>query len=280
MSSFRRNLSPLRAGLLLLLALAAASCDRMSATMGKHNVQPFSYVVSLGEHQFQIEGYLALSAGEGRRPALLVMNAGAGNARRCVDESERLTDLGIHVACLSIPGYGKSSGPSRFVGPQSVAAARRALDLLAQRSDVDPSRLGVWGSANGAVAAGLVMDADPRVRAVVLESGAYDLLNLWPEAPWMTKLAILHEVWPSRRVLKERSVIEHLPEKLDCNVLILHGGRDARMPIRQARRLEQALKQRGAHVEARYFPTAPHLLGDRVRQPIEDFLRENLIASN
>ena len=264
----------------LLVLASCRAVPQESVAPRSSKIEPFNFQVAAGKDIFQIEGYLALSGEPGKSPALLVLNPTGGNAARCARSNHYLTELGIHVACISIPGYGSSSGPSRFVGPQAVAAARHALDLLALRPDVDQTRLGVWGLSNGAVVAGLVMDSDPRPRAVVLESGAYDMLRFWPEANLLTKIRILHEVWPSRRVLKERSVIDHLPSKLSCSVLIMHGEQDRNMPVKQAKRLEQELKARGARVQTYYFPGAPHTLGNRVEQPLEAFLRDNLIAIN
>src|SRR5260370_27368981 len=159
---------------------------------------------------------------------------------------EGVAGMGIQVVCVNIPGYGGSSGPSRFVGERAVVGSRRALDLLAARTDVDAGRLAVGGLGHGAVAAGLLMDYDTRPRALILQSGCYDMLTLWPEAPLRTKLSILREVWPSKRVLRERSVIEHLPPRLDISVLIMHGERDNKMPVRQAVKLADALRARGA----------------------------------
>jgi dipeptidyl aminopeptidase/acylaminoacyl peptidase len=102
------------------------------------------------------------------------------------------------------------------------------------------------------------------------------LLELWPGAPIGTKLSILRQVWPSKRVLQERSVIENLPNKLDCNVLILHGEQDRRNPVKQAKQLAQALREHGAHVETRFFADGSHRLGKKVDQPLRDFLRANL----
>ncbi len=190
-----------------------------------------------------------------------------------------LTQLNLLVACISLPGSGKSSGPGRFVGPQAVEAARRALDLLSKRADVDPARLGVWGVTNGAVAAGLLMDVDARPRVVILQSGTYDMTKYWPEARWFMKLWILHQVWPSNRVLKERSVIEHLPAKLKCKVLILHGEEDKRTPVGQAEQLATALQERGASVTTRYFPEG-NKLGPPAYAAVVEFLRENLAPSS
>jgi len=272
----------IRAAVWLLALSMLVGCRAASSKLvvGGATVEPFNFEVAAGQDRFHIEGYLARNVDDaGPLPALLVLNPKGGNARRCIQSVGHLTELGIHVACISIPGYGASSGPSRFLGPQSVAAARRALDLLAARTDVDATRLGLWGLSTGAVVAGLVMDSDPRLRAVVLQSGAYDMTTFWPQAPLLTKLEILHEVWPSRRVLKERSVMAHLPDRLDCSVLILHGENDRRIPVHQAKLLEQALRERGARVETIYFPKARDSLGHRVERPLEAFLRENLVAA-
>ncbi|HLW69305.1 MAG TPA: prolyl oligopeptidase family serine peptidase [Candidatus Binataceae bacterium] len=278
----RRLLTPL---LVIVLAAVVSGCTRrapkvVAAPAPQSAVRPFAFQIVSGSNQYHIEGFIARPDKPGRLPALLVLNGENGDAHHCIDSTRRFTAIGIQVACISIPGFGKSSGPSRFVGPQAVGAARRALDLLAARPDVDPQRLAVWGMADGAVAAGLLMDSDARPRAVILESGAYDLLKLWPEAPLRTKLRILRQVWPSKRLLKERSVVENLPGKLDCSVLILHGERDSKMPVGQAEQLAQALKDRGARVETHYFPQGAHDLGARVDGPLRVFLLDNLVAAN
>ncbi|HKD65211.1 MAG TPA: prolyl oligopeptidase family serine peptidase [Candidatus Binataceae bacterium] len=263
-----------------LFAILLAGCHTSPRSIRKNpRIEPFDYQISVGQDQFHIEGYLARSRQPGRQPALLVINP-SGDAVKCIQSSLNLTLLDLNIACISLPGTGKSSGPGRFVGPQAVVAARRAIDLLSQRADVDPARLGVWGLANGAVAAGLLMDIDPRPRVVILQSGAYDMAKFWPEARWFTKLSILHQVWPSRRILKERSVIDHLPARLNCKVLILHGEEDKRTPVHQAEQLAAALQERGASVKTRYFPDENHKLGPRAYTEVVEFLRENLVADS
>ena len=264
---------------ILLVALAGACRHSAKAPpRPKPAFAPFNFQIEVGSDHYNIEGFIAHAAAPGRLPALLVLTAGEGNARRCIERSAGLTAMGMLEACISIPGYGKSSGPSRFVGPQAVEAAHRAVDLMAARPDVDPDRIAVWGLSDGAVAAGLLMDSDPRLRAVVLQSGFYDTLKMWPEAPLREKVAILRQVWPSHRVLAERSVIAHLPPKLDCSVLIMHGEHDKKMPVQQAKRLAEELQTRGAKVETRFFDDG-HDLGGKVDAPLKEFLRQNLIAA-
>ena len=265
---------------LMLLVAATGGCRHSARELPrpKPAFAPFNFQIAVGADHYNIEGFIAHANDPGRLPALLVLTAGEGNARRCIDESPGLTAMGMLEACISIPGYGKSSGPSRFVGPQAVEAAHRAVDLIAARPDVDPDRIAVWGMSDGAVAAGLLMDSDPRLRAVILQSGFYDTLKMWPEAPLREKVTILRQVWPSHRVLAERSVIAHLPAKLDCSVLIMHGLHDKDMPVQQAKRLAEELANRGAKVETRFFDDG-HDLGGKVDGPVKEFLRENLIAA-
>ena len=266
----------------MLLAVSTIACHIPGKSIESNykNVDQFNFDVAVGPKNYHIEGYLTRSAENGRRPGLLVLNGGEGNVDRCVQMSQGIAAMGIQVACVSIPGYGQSSGPSRFVGQPTVLASRKALDMLAGRTDVDASRLAVWGLGHGAVAAGLLMDYDSRPRALILESGCYDTLTLWPEAPLRTKLSILREVWPSKRILKERSVIAHLPPRLECSVLIMHGERDNRMPVEQAVKLADALRERGAKVETWYFPQASHDLGKRVEPELRAFLRDKLLDTN
>ena len=276
----------MRLARLWIVAIALATSMLACRIPGKSieskykNVHQFNFDVAMGPENYHIEGYLTRSAENGRRPGLLVLNGGEGNVDRCVQMSQGIAAMGIQVACVNIPGYGGSSGPSRFVGQPSVLASRRALDMLAARTDVDSTRLAVWGLGHGAVAAGLLMDYDSRPRALILESGCYDPITLWPQAPLRTKLSILREVWPSKRILQERSVIANLPPKLECSVLIMHGERDNRVPVGQAVKLADALRVRGAKVSTRYFPQASHDLGKRVEPELRAFLRDNLLDTN
>ena len=75
-------------------------------------------------------------------------------------------------------------------------------------------------------------------------------------------------------------MIAHLPPKLECSVLIMHGQQDNRMPVEQAVKLADALRERGAKVETRYFPLASHDLGNRVEPELRAFLRDNLLGTN
>ena len=77
--------------------------------------------------------------------------------------------------------------------------------------------------------------------------------------------------------MKERSVIETLPNKLDCSVLIMHGESDQRTPLKQAIKLADELRARGAHVSTAYFPHGSHDIAKQAKQPAANFLRDTIL---
>ena len=57
---------------------------------------------------------------------------------------------------------------------QAVLDARRGLDYLSRRPDIDPSRLGIAGVSLGGVLSGLTAGVDPRIKTVITVVGGAD----------------------------------------------------------------------------------------------------------
>jgi pimeloyl-ACP methyl ester carboxylesterase len=68
--------------------------------------------------------------------------------------------------------HGANSGVTTL-GYREADELRRAVDLLAARNDLDPTRFGLWGYNLGAYAALREAEDDKRIRALVLDS-VYD----------------------------------------------------------------------------------------------------------
>ena len=151
------------------------------------NLEQFSFQIMVGGKGRSVDGYLARRrASPGRvRPPVLILDGSGGDARRYErrGRTRSLTELGLHLACVSIPGYGRSSGPSRFVGRQAVrggpARARSARGAQRCRSQADRG-MGAqrWRGRRRAPDG-----VDSRPRAVVLESGAYDMVEPVARSP-------------------------------------------------------------------------------------------------
>jgi pimeloyl-ACP methyl ester carboxylesterase len=77
-----------------------------------------------------------------------------------------------NVFLFDFSGEGSSPGRS-MLGYRETAELRAVIDTLAQRTDVDRTRFGVWGTNVGGYAALAEAESDPRVAAVAVES-VYD----------------------------------------------------------------------------------------------------------
>jgi dienelactone hydrolase len=110
-----------------------------------------------------VEGLLAVSRRSGPRPAVVFLTGSGG----------LMTDLApsvIDFANRGGVGLSIQQPADASTWAPYVENVRRALDLLAARSDVDPKRLGIAGLSLGAETAAIVAGVDPRPRAIALMS--------------------------------------------------------------------------------------------------------------
>jgi len=82
-----------------------------------------------------------------------------------------IQDHGYNVLVFDIEGTGANKNSA--LGFRETAELRAAMAAASQRDDVDRSRFGLWGADMGGYVALAVAEADPRVKAVAVES-VYD----------------------------------------------------------------------------------------------------------
>jgi len=83
-----------------------------------------------------------------------------------------LQDHQYNVFVFDFAAHGANAGITTF-GYREADEVRAAIDVIAKRNDVDPTRFGLWGYNLGAYAALREAEKDARVRALVLDS-VYD----------------------------------------------------------------------------------------------------------
>lgn len=148
-------------------------------------VPPFPYQsleVSLpgGATGVSLAGTLTVPAGKGPFPAIVLVT-GSGPQDR--DETllghkpflvvaDYLARRGIAVLRYDDRGFGASSGDfGRATSLDFAADAQAAVDWLAARPEVDPSRVGLAGHSEGGLIAPIVASRDPRLRFIILLAG-------------------------------------------------------------------------------------------------------------
>ncbi len=193
-------------------------------------------------------------------PGVLMVHGAGSNARRMLRNARIVAARGYTVAVVSMPGFGSSSGPMDLMGPASVAAAARALDALAKTEGVDATKLAAWGVSRGATVVAELATRRGDLKAVVLQSGFYDLWATYrgTQAPGFRE-AIVAEAGTDSAAWRERSPLLRAG-KIAMPVLDIHGEKDSQAPAAQAHAMVAGLEARGAKVESSFPARGEHTL--------------------
>jgi dienelactone hydrolase len=203
--------------------------------------------------------FVPAAGASGPAPGLLLVHGHASHARLMIPMALRLAARGYAVMLVSLPGYGTSDGPADLGGAASVRAAGAALDALAHAPGVDPRRLGAWGLSRGAGVVASLAASRADLRALVAQSGIYDLwaVHRGTTLPGFAA-TIVAEAGADSAAWRERSPLLRA-SSVHAATLVLHGERDANVPVAQAHAFAAALQAAGTAVESGFTP-AGHLL--------------------
>lgn len=124
----------------------------------------------------RVEAYLVVPRARGRHPAALFLHGSGGTRRDLLGHAAVLARHGAVTLTISYPSDARTYRPL-------IVDARRALDLLAARPDVDPRRIGVVGFSLGAQIAAIVAGDDQRPVAVDIVGGRGNDVTLY----WIRK---------------------------------------------------------------------------------------------
>lgn len=172
-------------------------------------------------------------------PAVLVCNGNGGDRSGRAALAVALHRMGVAVLLFDYRGYG--GNPGRPTEDGLAADARAALDWLAGRPDVDPSRIAYFGESLGAaVALGLAVERPPA--ALILRSPFTSLADAGAvHYPWLPVRRLLIDSYPS---------IDRIGS-LRAPLLVIAGDRDDIVPEALSRRLFDAAP------EPKRFVTVP-----------------------
>jgi fermentation-respiration switch protein FrsA (DUF1100 family) len=153
----------------------------------------------------------------GDRPVWLYFHGNGGSLRYRVDRFRELTATGDGLVALSYRGYGGSTGRPSEQG--LIDDARAAYDFAIKRYPAD--RIVLWGESLGSGVA-VALAAERKVTRIVLE------------APFLSAVDVAAGVYPYlpvRWLMKDQFRSDLRVAKVTAPVLILHGDRDAVVPI-------------------------------------------------
>jgi pimeloyl-ACP methyl ester carboxylesterase len=105
-------------------------------------------------------------------PTIILLHGYESSRGELLTLVSALQDHQYNAFVFDFAAHGSNAGLTTF-GYKEADEVRAAIDTLAKRNDVDPTRFGVWGYNLGAYAGLREAEKDPRVRALVLDS-VYD----------------------------------------------------------------------------------------------------------
>lgn len=148
-------------------------------------------------------GYLALPAGEGPHPVVLVAHNWAGQTAEDNQVADRLATAGYAGLAIDVYGAGvrgdMQGDNSALMNPWLAdrGALRRrllaAIDAAAAHADLDAERIAIIGYCFGGLCAlDVARSADSRVKGAVSFHGVYAPPQLGEQRPITAKVLVLH----------------------------------------------------------------------------------------
>lgn len=146
------------------------------------------------------------------------------------------------MATLAIDGPGQGELDEALpLRPDYEAVLSAVLAWLAERPDVDGSRVAVAGVSLGGYFATRCAAYVPSLRAVAEIAGPYDWGDCWDTAPALTREAFTRRAGASgeatARALAHRFTLAGAAHRIHRPLLVVHGARDRLVPYEHAERL-------------------------------------------
>ncbi|KAL8119954.1 alpha/beta hydrolase domain-containing protein WAV2 [Apium graveolens] len=224
-----------------------------------------------------------------RGPTIVFFQENAGNiAHRLEMVRIMLQRLQCNVFMLSYRGYGASDG---FPSQQGIIKdSQAALDHLIQRTDIDKSRLVVFGrSLGGAVGTVLCKNNPDKIGALILENTFTSILDMAGVLLPFLRYFIGGSSSKGPKVLNRfvRSPWNTIDVvgQVKQPILLLSGLRDEMVPPTHMQMLYAKAASHNRSCQFVEFPNGMHMDtwisgGDRYWRTIQQFLEENVPEKN
>jgi dienelactone hydrolase len=189
------------------LDIQVANTQKSNST----TIQDISYASPAGG---RVPAYLVVPSGSGPFAAIVFVHWGQGNRDEFLHEAMALAGAGIISLCIDAPfarpdfqqAHDDTPETQAVLLKQSIIEARRAVDLLVERTDVDPQRVGYVGHSYGATIGGILAAVEKRARIYVLMGG-------------LPSLADSYSTSQNPEIVQERETIP--PEELQSFINIM-----------------------------------------------------------
>ncbi|MGQ0538712.1 MAG: S9 family peptidase [Gemmatimonadaceae bacterium] len=240
--------------------------DSLNAQVAWSDAERFTYK-SLGNRE--IEAWLmkphGYAAGK-KYPLVLYIHGGPHSAygENWFDEFQNIAATGMFVLFTNPRGSSGYGADFTFATrarwfDEDYVDLMKAVDIVAQRSDVDSTRMGVTGGSYGGVMTAWVTVKTNRFKAAQADRM---ISNWWSwygtsDAQGLTEFEFLGKPWDNPALYDTLSPIRYI-RKVKTPTLIVQSEEDHRTPMTDAEQWFMALKKHGIPVELVRYPRSTH----------------------
>lgn len=180
------------------------------------------------------------------KPPVLVMCVGLDSAKEETDAYERpYLDRGIATLAFDGPGQGEGEYDFAIRGDYE-AAVKAVVDAVMTRSDVDTSRIGLWGVSLGGYYAPRAAAFEKRIKACIALGGPYDWEGNWDKLPELTREAFRVRSHCATQADAKRHAkslsLAGVAQNIECPIFVMTGKQDRLIPWQHAQRLANEVK--------------------------------------
>ncbi|MDL1913664.1 MAG: S9 family peptidase [Bergeyella sp.] len=166
-----------------------------------------------------------------------------------------------------MPGYGVEWNEkiSKDWGGQPMRDYLSAIDTLSKESYVDENRLGAVGASYGGYSVYFLAGIhNNRFKTFIAHAGVFNLESMYgtTDELFFNNWEAGGPYWEKGNTAAQKTYKKFNPirnvERWNTPMLVIHGGRDYRVPIGQGQEAFQALQQKGIKSRFIYFPEENH----------------------
>ncbi len=217
----------------------------------------------------EIEAWLQYPHGyeEGMRyPVVLYIHGGPHSAygEGWFDEFHNITGAGMFVLYTNPRGSGGYGAEFTYStrgrwGMEDYEDLMRAVDIVIERPDVDPDRLGVTGGSYGGFMTAWITTKTDRFKAAQADRMICNWFSWYgtSEAQGLTEFEFYGKPWDNPDLYRDLSPITHVAN-VTTPTLIVQSEEDHRTPMTDAEQWFMALEKQGVPVEFMRYPRSTH----------------------
>lgn len=178
-------------------------------------------------------------------PPIVVMCMGLDSTKEEMDDYEnRFLKRGLATLAFDGPGQGEAEYDFALC-PEFERPVKAVIDFVESRSDVDAARVGIWGVSLGGYFAPRAAACEPRIKACVALSGAFQRRSNFEGRPSInfeafrvrSHCATLEEAGK----VAQRMTLKDVAGNIRCPIYIVAGSKDPLTPPSEAEKLAAAV---------------------------------------